>query len=321
MRHLKRLLTWLTTSTKGRIALTGLVVAAAAGIYLAYWLISPLFIDETVDEAFPLSATAVIPENMTREEAEETMEQAAEVETPVAEAMMEEMESAEVVKSGMFVDGDAFHNGMGAATLYRLPDGSHVLRFEDFRVTNGPDLRVLVSPTPQPGRARRHLRCRLHRARQAQGQCRQPELHPPGRPLARRSKLGDHLLQAVPRRLQRRGAQRELVPSHTTRNRSPIRSAHMRSTSSEVPTMLRRHPALNRIVSGLTRMFPAEIPQNRAASGRIQTILDKSDHLNAPSSVPDRRSDRSPRYSRPARRRHTLPNVKVPRLRIERVKT
>ena len=151
MRHLKRLLTWLTTSTKGRIALTGLVVAAAAGIYLAYWLISPLFIDETVDEAFPLSATAVIPENMTREEAEETMEQAAEVETPVAEAMMEEMESAEVVKSGMFVDGDAFHNGMGAATLYRLPDGSHVLRFEDFRVTNGPDLRVLVSPHPNPG--------------------------------------------------------------------------------------------------------------------------------------------------------------------------
>ena len=151
MQHLKRLLTWLTTTTKGRIAVAGLVVAAAAGIYLAYWLVSPLFIDETVDEAFPLSATAVIPESMTREEAEETMEQAAEVETEVVEAMTDAMESAQALKSGMFIDGDAFHKGMGAATLYRLPDGSHVLRFEDFRVTNGPDLRVLVSPHPNPG--------------------------------------------------------------------------------------------------------------------------------------------------------------------------
>ena len=35
-------------------------------------------------------------------------------------------------------------------TIYRLADGAYVLRFEDFEVTNGPDLRVLVSPHPNP---------------------------------------------------------------------------------------------------------------------------------------------------------------------------
>ena len=34
--------------------------------------------------------------------------------------------------------------------FYQLEDGSHVLRFEDFRVTNGPALFVLVSPHPNP---------------------------------------------------------------------------------------------------------------------------------------------------------------------------
>ncbi len=32
--------------------------------------------------------------------------------------------------------------GSGTATVYQLADGSYILRFEDFRVDNGPDLRV-----------------------------------------------------------------------------------------------------------------------------------------------------------------------------------
>ena len=54
------------------------------------------------------------------------------------------------VKRGMFRDADGFHKGEGSATVYRLPDGSHVLRFEDFRVTNGPDLRVLLVKHSDP---------------------------------------------------------------------------------------------------------------------------------------------------------------------------
>jgi len=36
--------------------------------------------------------------------------------------------------------------GSGTATIYQLDDGSHVLRLEDFEVTNGPDLHVFLIP-------------------------------------------------------------------------------------------------------------------------------------------------------------------------------
>ncbi len=150
VQHLQRLLKWLRTTRSGRIASVGLLAIAIVGVYAAYWLVSPLFIDETVDEAFPLSASAVIPDGMSRAEAEETMAAAAELETAVSETMSEAMASATALRSGMFVDADAFHSGEGAATLYQLEDGSYVLRFEAFRVTNGPDLRVLVSSHPNP---------------------------------------------------------------------------------------------------------------------------------------------------------------------------
>ena len=46
---------------------------------------------------------------------------------------------------GMFRDADEFHRGSGLATMFRGPDGNHILRFEDFMVTNGPALSVLIS--------------------------------------------------------------------------------------------------------------------------------------------------------------------------------
>jgi hypothetical protein len=52
--------------------------------------------------------------------------------------------------SGSFVGADDLHQGSGTATVYELEDGSHVLRFEDFEVTNGPDLHVLLVPNDAP---------------------------------------------------------------------------------------------------------------------------------------------------------------------------
>jgi hypothetical protein len=48
------------------------------------------------------------------------------------------------------MDADRFHRGSGNATVYRLAEGDLVLRFEDFQVTNGPDLRVLLTQHPDP---------------------------------------------------------------------------------------------------------------------------------------------------------------------------
>ena len=175
-------------ATRRRQAASALVLIAIAAplIYFAWWLGSPLFRTVEVNEAFPvaapaeqedaaqqqaepaaaadqeaepeteaamdrqfpLTANATIPEGMTRAEAEERMEAAAETEDPVAEPMMEAMEEPEVIAllSGEFEDGDPFHTGEGTATVYRLADGRHVVRFENFRVRNGPDLRVILTP-------------------------------------------------------------------------------------------------------------------------------------------------------------------------------
>ena len=117
-----------------------------------WWLLAPLFLDTEVDEAFPLTENATIPSNISQSEAETVMMTMAKVETKMDEAMPKEMMEASnvVVKSGQFRDGDSFHKGEGKATIYKLADGSHVLRFEDFKVTNGPDLRVLLVKSANP---------------------------------------------------------------------------------------------------------------------------------------------------------------------------
>lgn len=55
-----------------------------------------------------------------------------------------------VLATGTFQGIDAGHRGEGKALLVRLPDGQRFLRFEQFRVTNGPDLYVYMSGHPAP---------------------------------------------------------------------------------------------------------------------------------------------------------------------------
>ncbi len=128
-----------------KILTAAALIAAIPAIALAWWLASPLFINTTVDEEFPLTVSADIPVGVTRAQAEETMATMAMVDNTMTEPMMPAMSSAMVLSMGSFRDADSFHKGSGTATVYQLEDGSHVLRFEDFRVTNGPDLRVLLS--------------------------------------------------------------------------------------------------------------------------------------------------------------------------------
>ena len=214
------------------------VVVAIPLLALGWWLGSPLFLNKTVDEEFPYSVRAVLPEGMTRAQIDQTMATMALMDAAVSEAMPEaaahpesagemmtmdnmtpeviaaalgsmtpemmaeiaktmaeaipgmtpemmagvvesltpEMMASVVgsitpemmaqitqmmpetmapaspvaVKRGTFRDADSFHTGEGSATVYKLPDGSYVLRFDDFRVTNGPDLRVILATHPDP---------------------------------------------------------------------------------------------------------------------------------------------------------------------------
>ena len=141
-----------------KVIIIAAAIVAAPVLAVAWWLLSPLFINTTVDEDFPLSANATMPPEMTRAEAESVMVGMAKIEMPpMIEPMPAEMASAETpeaVASGQFRDADRFHRGSGSATIYRLPDGGGVLRLENFSVTNGPDLRVILAPSANPdGRA------------------------------------------------------------------------------------------------------------------------------------------------------------------------
>jgi len=137
----------------GIIGLAGLVVVGAA----AWFLASPLFIDNVVDEAFPVQLPsseelAQMSEEELKQMETKAMEAAAAMpDKEMAEPMPEPVSAnPSVFSQGQFQDADSFHQGSGLATIYQLPDGGHVLRFEDFETTNGPDLHVLLAKHPAP---------------------------------------------------------------------------------------------------------------------------------------------------------------------------
>ena len=140
-----------------RYVLVGIGILAIVPIaWLAWWLLSPLFSTTEVYEDFPNAARATIPEGMTIEEVEVAMGVAAATDRSVDDAMPSSvMESAtpaqDLVKAaGSFRDADSFHKGSGNAVIYELSSGERILRLDEFRVTNGPDLRVLLAYTPDP---------------------------------------------------------------------------------------------------------------------------------------------------------------------------
>ncbi len=128
-------------------------VVGLPALAVVWWLASPLFIDREVQEDFPILSNAVVPDTMQMVDAQSTMEAAMDAPVEVAEEMMEAMGAMlapDAVKVGMFRDGDSFHKGSGSATIYDLGIDGFVLRFEDLDVTNGPDLRVLLTTHPDP---------------------------------------------------------------------------------------------------------------------------------------------------------------------------
>ena len=138
------------------------IILVATAILAAGWFFgSPLFIDEAVDEDFDfaldgggvnLEAVMSMPESKRQSMMLEIMDAAARApDKSTADAMP--AESPMAVARGQFVDADAIHKGSGRVTLYQLQDDSHLIRFEDFRTTNGPALVVYLAKHPSPMRA------------------------------------------------------------------------------------------------------------------------------------------------------------------------
>ncbi len=140
-----------------------MIIGAAIVLGLALFLLSPLFFDTIIDESLPPAASSLtLDEQMKVADIEsltpEQVESMSEAERMEAKKMMEdigkkmpdtgvdeEMVSQHTITSmGTFKDADNFHRGTGTATVYTLTDGKHVLRFEDFSVTNGPALSVYL---------------------------------------------------------------------------------------------------------------------------------------------------------------------------------
>lgn len=135
-------------------------IAAIAALAIAYWLISPLFIDKTVNEALPTERDAEVdqaietykenieaqvpPEKMAEFKAQlKTM-----LETPdvvMEEALPDptEPQGPVVIAAGSFID--VAHEGSGDAKFIYLGDAGIILRIENLDVLNGPDLRVVLS--------------------------------------------------------------------------------------------------------------------------------------------------------------------------------
>ncbi len=60
------------------------------------------------------------------------------------------LDAAIALVSGEFIVLDALHYGAGTATIFALPDGRRILRFEDFSSAPGADVRVYLARDLQP---------------------------------------------------------------------------------------------------------------------------------------------------------------------------
>jgi hypothetical protein len=103
------------------------VVVVGLGVFVLLWFQpQKLFINKTVNEDLPPGLSVSAP--------------------PTPAQITEQAEQppghAQLSRSALFSRG---HHTTGAVSIYRLADGRRILRFDDLRTSNGPDLRVRLS--------------------------------------------------------------------------------------------------------------------------------------------------------------------------------
>ncbi|MGM7683718.1 DM13 domain-containing protein [Cytobacillus sp. Hm23] len=169
---------------KKSLFFTGVGIVA---VLIGWWLLSPLFIDKQVNEPLPGSANASgehgemmddkedmgSDEEAMKDDMEETMEDEdkegmSDMEETMEdedmegmsdkdemsddnseEAMDKDKEMSNESYAGTFVEVDNEHNISGNAFTVTADDKMYI-RFEQFSVTNGPDLKVYLTKEGQP---------------------------------------------------------------------------------------------------------------------------------------------------------------------------
>lgn len=114
------------------------IVLAVPFAMVNWWLISPYFSNDVVEEGFSTSISEQV---------------AAPADAPAPAVAPDDGPSTPptvgpvLLGAGQFV-GLAGHSGSGDAGVFQNPDGSLVLRFENVDIENGPDLEVYLVPGP-----------------------------------------------------------------------------------------------------------------------------------------------------------------------------
>ncbi|MDM8528598.1 DM13 domain-containing protein [Anaerolineales bacterium HSG24] len=135
----------------------GLIICTLFGLVIWYFVSVLLYPpDQAVENVLPFELPNMAElEAMSEEEranlTAKVMATAAVMPTKKMNDSIPEAESELVVVSkGAFVGQNASHLDSGTVIIYRLPGGEHLLRFEQFDVTNGPDLHVILTSHPAP---------------------------------------------------------------------------------------------------------------------------------------------------------------------------
>ena len=95
---------------KKQILIPVIIVTALVVLAMSWWLVSPLFLNKTVNEQLPGESSV----------------------------------SGNVEYEGTFVDADNFHKTSGTAKVVTI-EGKGYVSLESFQTTNGPDLYVYLS--------------------------------------------------------------------------------------------------------------------------------------------------------------------------------
>ncbi len=155
----------------------GIKIGITSGVVIiisviAYYLASPLFVSTEVNESLPASIMKsnayqkfitmseeekmLAAKQMSSEERDQIMTDASKVNNSIDETMdvVQQQQqqqtpnttTANTLRTGSFVGvGDGIHNAEGMVKVIPLNNGNNILRLENLRATNGPDLYVYLA--------------------------------------------------------------------------------------------------------------------------------------------------------------------------------